>query len=572
MFKKKAPFRKRRVAREPDIQEHVGVNAMGRSAILGVFAGALSLFCGVALSSCAGGGRESRADSARVPTEITWFVNEGWFTREWDSLRPVDRVIEEETGVRVRFFNSAGGSSDTARLDAMMAANDLPDVISLGWWYPQFQQLMATGVLLPLNEAMPIKAPGLWGRVPESMKRWYTFDDGNWYGFAGMYWDTDQFSAANYLETNGAMVARKDIMADLGIEASDFDTQAGMANALKKVRASARSYRGAPIIPLYMTPNGGFPGTWVWDGFWALPREDAAGEYLFPWLQPKYLEQMIFANRLFREGLLAVENFTATREQIREKILSGAVFAMTCNIADYEAPMIVLTQTDPAAEYVAVGPVRAADGGRPYLDSTGLTGWLVSVISRETGKADQILALWDFLHSMPGQLLTTYGVEGETYRFVDGRVEWTASWIEAVNDTAVNAPELFGNHNLWFLQNPVLEQKMRPRPATAGEKMIRDIKTYFGRYTFDDTVFKSLDPSGATPEAAVWSEIQTYWEDQEIRMILASSEEDVKAVYDRSLTYVRRLGLAEVIAARRTAFRKNKERLGLDRAWPTVNE
>jgi hypothetical protein len=51
-------------------------------------------------------------------------------------------------------------------------------------------------------------------------------------------------------------------------------------------------------------------------------------------------------------------------------------------------------------------------------------------------------------------------------------------------------------------------------------------------------------------------------------MILASSEAQVRATYRHSLSYVEKVGLAEVLGAQRRTFRENKEKLGLERAWP----
>ena len=288
---------------------------------------------------------------------IDWFVNEGWFNYEWDLEKPVAAYITDNYGVEINFQNSAGGGTGTEKINAMIAAGDLTDVVTMGWWYGQFQDLQAAGMVHKLDEVIPEYAPGLWEQVPEFMLNWYTFTDGHWYGFPNMFWAEEQFNEKNYFTTNAGMVARQDIMDELDITADDFKTQDGMLNALRKVRDADIQYNGLDVVPLYFTPNGGFPGTYVWAGMFGIAREDRDGNWRggefggVPLEDPKSLEQLVFANQLFREGLLSKENFTSDRSQITEKIVSGSIFALMMNVADYQGAMLDLYNADNEAVF-----------------------------------------------------------------------------------------------------------------------------------------------------------------------------------------------------------------------------
>lgn len=516
----------------------------------------------------ANGGSEEVVSEGGIVT-IDWFVNEGWFNRPWDSERPVDAALEEYAGVNINFLNSSGGGTGTEKLNAMIAADDLPDVVTMGWWYAQVKELEAAGMLQPLNEIIPEMTPTFYERVPRSMQDWYRAEDGNWYNFPNFYWAEEHLTADSYIETNASMVARKDIMDDLGIVPEDFETQEGMIAALTKVKEAGLEYNGLRVAPLYFTPNGGFPGTWVWDAFFALPDETPDGQYLDSRKHPKYLEQMYFANELYRAGLLSMENWTLDRNGINEKIVSGSIFMLMCNTADYAGPWKNLYLADPAAEYVAVGPLRAKDGAEPVNPSTGMNGWLVSGIAHDTNKTQSILNAWDWLYSMDGLMSYTFGVEGDSYNMVDGRVAWTDKYIDIQSDPDKSNKEIYGNYSLWLLHNPLWEQPIKPAPATMADMVAVKVKDFFSQWTYNNAALDNLNPDGGSDEAAIAEEIRIYWEDTQVpKMIMADSAEEVKMIYDESIDYITSLGWEDVQRIQNEKFQANKAKLGVDHIWP----
>ncbi|MFW5684189.1 MAG: hypothetical protein ACOC1I_05005, partial [Spirochaetota bacterium] len=347
--------------------------------------------------------------------------------------------------------------------------------------------------------------------------------------------------------------------------------------ALRKVRDADIQYNGLDVVPLYFTPNGGFPGTYVWAGMFGIPREDRQGNWRggefggVPLEDPKSWEQLQFANQLYREGLLSLENFTSDRSQISEKIVSGSIFALMMNVADYQQQLRDVYYADNDAVFVPVGPVHAQDGAEPQLVSSGLTGWLVSMISTDTDYLETILPLWEFLYSEEGMLVTEFGFEGDTYTLNENdTVEWTDNYLEMVNDPEISATAQIGNENLWLLRNSVTFQQYQPAPATRGEEIGQAVWEYFGPYVYNDTAFQNLGPFGGTDESAMAAEIDVYMEEQIPRMILAESEAELREIYEETLENLDRMGLDEVRAAQNEVFQQNKDKMNIEFAWPTL--
>ena len=63
------------------------------------------------------------------PVTLDWYVNYSWFATPWGE-NLVSKTITEETGVDVNFITPIG--TETEKLNALIASDSLPDLITLG--------------------------------------------------------------------------------------------------------------------------------------------------------------------------------------------------------------------------------------------------------------------------------------------------------------------------------------------------------------------------------------------------------------------------------------------------------
>ncbi len=505
------------------------------------------------------------------PIEIGHYMHEGWYSKRWNPDTNIrDEVIEESTGVSLDISVPTGDAAE--RLNTMIAGDNLPDFVTLGWWFEQVRQMEVGNMLYPLNELIDDYAPDFWDIIPQSMVDWYRADDGNWYQFPNFFWAEErleQFPEVGF-ETNAAMYARADIMDDLGIVPEDFETQDGMIEALKKVQGY--EYDDYPVTPVYFSPEV-ITQWYVHTGLFAVPREDSDGNLLDERTTDRYLEMLQFMNRIYREGLMNDENFIESRTDISDRKTRGEIFLYIGNNADYVGSKRDLFRADNDAKYVAVGPVRNSDGERPQLNSSGLAGWQVNVIPRTADRPDRVIRLFHYLYSEEGQLLTNYGVEGVTYETVDGQIEWTDYFLEQQADDPDRAQAVYGDGGgVWWFQDPVFHRGTRPAPATEHERLHMETMDFYAQYTLNDLPFTNIEPPGGTVEQADASEIATYWDAQLPDMIMADSPEEVERIWRASLEHIRGLGLEGVTEVRNELFQENKERLGIEYAWPPNRE
>ena len=83
------------------------------------------------------------------PVKFDWYINFSWFARHWGDSQ-VSQYITKKTGVDVNFIVPAGNEAE--KLNAMIAGDALPDLITLGWWEGQIPLMIDAGLLYSLDE------------------------------------------------------------------------------------------------------------------------------------------------------------------------------------------------------------------------------------------------------------------------------------------------------------------------------------------------------------------------------------------------------------------------------------
>ena len=111
------------------------------------------------LSGCA---RTSPSESVPDSESVTleWYINFSWYNTPWGESA-VSKAVTEATGSEIHFVTPGGTESVT--LDALIAGDKLPDLITLGWWEPQFQEMIDSGLVYALNELADEYDPYFWG-------------------------------------------------------------------------------------------------------------------------------------------------------------------------------------------------------------------------------------------------------------------------------------------------------------------------------------------------------------------------------------------------------------------------
>ncbi len=318
----------------------------------------------------------------------------------WSAGSPIAARIAERTGVVVDPI-SAPWSEWPAKLNAMMAAGDMPDVfITYGPGdVDVFRRLRDEGAILGLSKYLPD-----YPNIAALLARWPDQAKGG------------EFHALP-VETrlDHAFMIRADRLDALGLSVPGT-----VDDFLEVARALKARYGGYPISSSPAHTAGFFwlyPIFYAYGGAWDDWVEEE-GRLIPAWISAGNREALRFIAGLYGEGLLDPEFFSNSDADKQEKFLSGkASIVMEGN---YPAYVEGLAKRDPAARIAAFGTLEGPGGRGMWGMDNFFTA--VSINARlPEAKIRKILGFFEFLYSDEGLELLRYGVEGTHWKNEDGR-------------------------------------------------------------------------------------------------------------------------------------------------------
>lgn len=511
-------------------------------------------------SSAAATETASASSAAATPTEdkspitVDWYVSLDYYKKNWDAVNNLlDKMITDNTGITINFTS---GNDD--KLSALIAAGDLPDIVTMDKSAPQRGVLEKSGLVAPLDELIAKYAPDY--QVPQSIQDWFRNEDGHFYGYPSYFWAKENQKEGDRILSNQGMYARKDIMDQLGIKPEDFNTKAGAIAALKKVKDAKLKYNGFDVTPAYYD-------SWVIESMFGAPREDEQGNLVDREHTPQALETYKFLNELYREGLMPQDSQTLSKDQVQEKLNNGAVFSMTNQTIDWSP----LFHKDPNAIFVHVGPVAGDSGNKPYVDPTNASGWTLTMINSKAEHQDRIIKLFQYLSSEEMSLNTNYGPKGEAWDFDEnGKVKQSEAFLKLNAEDAAQAALKYGNGTLLWFINWMPIQRTTPDTDEVDVVTKLENKLYFGNYTYDMLPFENITPLGGTEEAGIRAKIEENRIKWRAKMILAKSEDAVEKTYNEGIEQEKKLGFDKLYAYQNRKFLESKKALGLEHAGPVL--
>lgn len=492
------------------------------------------------------------------PITIDWFVAYDWYGKVFDPVNNLaDKKLQTETGITINVI-----TGDTDKLNALIVSGELPDVVTFDAVASQRLQMEDSGLVLDLEELSEKYAPDL--NVPQSQKDWYRNDDGKWYSLVSFYYGpercTDEFGG--FLVTHNSNFVRMDLLEQIGMSMEDLKTKEGFYEALKKVKDEKLQYDGMDVIPL----TGVYAINMAQQ--FGVQLEDKEGDLQDIKLQPEYLEALKFYNRLYREGLITTDEFTQDQTQRDQKVASGQVF-MAQGWMTVKQPRSALYSSDPNAKMLYCGSITTGDSGNQhYLSSINAAGWTTTMITKSAEHPDRIISLLSYLTQEEAALDEEYGCG--CYDIVDGKAIRKEEAVKEYEDD-YNAAYNKYNMNLSFAMDYTIIQKYENlNVENELEKDRINMERDKDAQLYDDKCFSDINPMAGTDLAAIKASIDEYWKSAEPQMIMASSEEECEMLYQQAIDQIKSMGFDQLYEFQNEKFHKNKQKLGIDFAWPSL--
>lgn len=520
---------------------------------------AVLLFCLSACGSPASGkGVEAEQGELQVSEEFTldWYVNYSWFAMPWGE-NLVSRAITEKTGVAINFITPIG--NETEKLNALISSDTLPDIITLGYWEPQVEEMVQKDMVYALNELADRYVPEFWQVADEMVLNWYTHEDGNVYVYPNSSISPKDLEENESIGSNQTFLVRKDIYEAIG--SPDMTTPEGFAAAVKKAAELFPEVEGKPLIPVgahSFDNEGNVSFDKYLMNFLAVPWEQD-GKLYDRYTDAEYIEWLKMFRELGEQGYLAADIFVDTRTQMEEKLTEGRYFCMIYQYTDMLAQQKVLYEKNSEQIYMAVEGPRNSRGEDPTLPCTSISGWTLTLISKNCENPERAMEFITYLMSEEGQKTTFLGVEGEMYRMVDGVPVQKDEVRELLATDRGAYDQKYGADNAyWMLQNLVMQQRWQQSTSPAEEQL----KEWSRKYVVYNGQYEIMYPAGS--RASVINEkVTRLWSETLPKLLLAPSEEEFDVLFAEFVVERDKLGYPSMMEAGTAYMLEAKKKLGM---------
>lgn len=487
-------------------------------------------------------------DKKEETTKLTWYVNADWWNTEYGKDM-VTKKIKEDLNVDIKFI-----TGDDTKLNTYFAGGDMPDIVTVFDSNSQVAR-KADSWALPLQDLAEKYDPYFNTVAREETLNWYKLGDGKSYGYPDYSNVQSDFDSGD-IYSRDAFIIRKDVYEAIG--KPDFSTPAGFVEGMKKIKAQFPD-----LIPFGFndfaadgSSNGSMDSV-VQDMLGVPYTKD--GKYYDRNLDEDYIEWVKAFRQVHEDGNVSDDTFTDDGDKFKEKLQTGKyATVMIGSFVNQGIPLQTFKASNPDAEYMAIDGIQSTVGNEPTLTQAGISGWMINYISQKCADPAKAIQVFTYLLSDEGEMLTNFGIEGETYtKEADGTVKWTDEARKIQQDD----PEK------WQLEYRMGEfiqfghdrfKAMNPDSYVDAVKQMQEWGD--GKMT-SQFLTENIGPDAGTQEARAQSAIQTNWSTTLVGMLRAKDEATLEGLLEDYKAFQKDNKIDDVNKVRNEKIKENEAKL-----------
>ena len=482
-----------------------------------------------------------------------------YYSYDWWDMKPwgedeASKFFSEKFNVNIEM--SKPDADADAKLNIMISANELPDVIQMdrGPNHRRMAELDLLVDLAPLqavnsdydDNILPatqeqLKINGVLYSIPHWARKGPTGGNDSWMYNARLYEEAgspelktfeDLYDYAKYIKDNIPETQE-------GLLTIPFATQNNNDAHDKVVFAFYRSMGGPNKTDLYTA------------------RIDGKIQSVFR--DPTYRKAALEANRWFRDGLISETQFSDTNDQMLEKFTNARTGLLYYDFSQDSINRFrqITMETYPGDSYeLLTDPVYPpADGvSKIYADNKETVGWNILSITKQAENPQRIFDLLSYMLTKEGSIIMMYGPQGEWWDEMDSEGNPILKTPESELSTAEK--DRIGSW-FWgfcshsdnvdltkFAVNAMSPKDKQDFTITAQADVFTPIMFVTDEYAGINTLLDPLSEIGInrkTIDDQIKAELP--------KIIMASSEEAANKLFDELLAFMEANGLEEIEAA-----------------------
>lgn len=493
------------------------------------------------------------------PITFDWYINYPWFTTKWGN-NSVSNYVTKKTGVRINFMAPSGDGKE--KLNAMIDLGKLPDFITLSSWDEEYRSIIKEKLALPLDK-LAEQYDTYFFKVTDKQKlEWYKESDGYTYCYPNYSLgikDTKDFKEEN--PSNQTFLVRKDIYEAIG--KPDMRTPEGFLNALKKAKEKFPYINDEPLIPLGLdefNDSGNLSLDSILPNFLAIPFEKD-GKIYDRITDPEYIRWLRVLRKANEIGLLSKDIFGDKRAQMAEKIAKGRYFSMLYQRTDMDEQQLELYRTDKNKIYIPVDGPANSKLDEPRLASDSISGWTVTLISKDCKNPERAIKFLSYLISEEGNKDLYLGEKDITWKYVNGKEQFKPEVLNLLNNDRKAFNEKYAaEETYWMLMDVNFIKKW----ANAEQEALKILEDWPRGKTYNFSLYDQTAPYGDTEEGIAYSKIYYQWQNTLKNLLIANSDSDFDKILNEFLAYRESEGYEKIQAYRQKKFEENKKKLNIN--------
>lgn len=484
-----------------------------------------------------------------------WFINYSWFAGKWGDDY-VTKEITEKTGVTINYVVPTGNGIE--KLTTMIASGTLPDLITLDAREPIVDMMIKGGQLQALDDLANKYDMYFFNVASKDKLNWFKKADGHTYAYPNASYTLTDYKTAKKINSNQTFMVRKDMYEAIG--SPDMSTPEGFLNALRAVKAKFPKVNGQPIIPIGFQEGVENSLVVYLQNFLAVPLEKD-GKVNDRFTDKDYQNWLKTFRKANEEGLIATDVFVDKRSQIEEKMAQGRYFSMLYPHIDALRPLTVRYKEDPNSVYIAVNGPKNAKGDEHQLEGPGISGWTVTLISKNCKNPEKAIQFLTYMISEEGQKTVYLGKKGKTWDLMDGKEQLLPEVVKLREENRKAFDQTHGADDMhWMFMDTAMQQEKWGLPPAGPSK--QPIEWTYGKVA-PRFQFEMIDPEKNTSEGIVKDKIDLKIPSVIAGLITAKSDKDFDKVYNDFLEYRNKVGFNKLQDYRTAKMKENKTKLGI---------
>ncbi|MGX7350621.1 hypothetical protein RU97_GL001603 [Enterococcus canis] len=490
-----------------------------------------------------------KLDKKEEPTKLTWYVNADWWNTEFGKDM-VTKKVKEDLNVDIEFI-----TGDDTKLNTYFAGGDMPDIVTIFDSNSQVAR-KADSWALPLQDLAEKYDPYFNQVARQETLNWYKLGNGKSYGYPD-YSNTQEDFDSGDIFARDAFIIRKDVYEAIG--KPDFTTPEGFIDGMKKIKE-----KFPDLIPFGFndfakdgSSNGSMDSV-VQDMLGIPYTKD--GKYYDRNLDPEYIKWIKAFRQVHQDGNISDDTFTDDGDKFKEKLQTGKYGAvMIGSFVNQGIPLQTFKAANPDSEYIAIDGIQSTEGNAPTLTQAGISGWMINYISKNCADPAKAMQIFTYLLSDEGEMLTNFGIEGETYTKDGDKVKWTDSARKIQQED----PEK------WQLEYRMGEfiqfghDRFKAMNDDSYVDAVKQMQQWGEGKLTSQFLTENIGPDAGSQEARALSAIQTNWSTTLVGMLRAKDESELDSLLSGYESFQKDNNVDAVNKVRNDKIEENKKKLDM---------